>query len=72
MYSWGKLHLFSFSINRYRFTTPAKSVHWDVEWEVTDDSMLVVGIYEYGLGSWETIKADPKLALSKVIIILVM
>ena len=34
--------------------------------------MLVVGIYEYGLGSWETIKADPKLALSKVIIILVM
>ena len=43
---------------------PAKSVHWGVPWDVPDDSMLLVGIFEYGLGSWEAIKADQSLSLS--------
>ena len=43
---------------------PAKSVHWGVPWDVPDDSMLLVGIFEYGLGSWEAIKADESLSLS--------
>lgn len=43
---------------------PAKSVHWGVTWDVPDDSMLLVGIFEYGLGSWEAIKADESLSLS--------
>ena len=52
--------------SRYRFTIPAKSVHWDIEWDVKDDSMLLVGCYEHGLGSWDAIKDDPNLSLSKV------
>ena len=49
---------------RFRLTAPAKSVHWGVPWDVPDDSMLLVGIFEYGLGSWEAIKADQSLSLS--------
>lgn len=49
---------------RFRLTAPAKSVHWGVPWDVPDDSMLLVGIFEYGLGSWEAIKADQSLELS--------
>ncbi len=52
--------------SRYRFTIPAKSVHWDIEWDVKDDSMLLVGCYEHGLGSWDAIKDDLNLSLSKV------
>lgn len=55
------LHFYLF---RFRLTAPAKSVHWGVPWDVPDDSMLLVGIYEYGLGSWEAIKADQSLSLS--------
>ena len=43
---------------------PAKSVHWGVMWDAPDDSMLLVGIYEYGMGSWEAIKMDTTLGLS--------
>ena len=50
--------------SRFRLTAPAKSVHWGVPWDVPDDSMLLVGIFEYGLGSWEAIKADQSLLLS--------
>ena len=53
-----------FYLFRFRLTAPAKSVHWGVPWDVPDDSMLLVGIYEYGLGSWEAIKADQSLLLS--------
>ena len=49
---------------RFRLMTPVKNVHWGVQWDVPDDSMLLVGIFEYGLGSWEAIKADPTLQLS--------
>lgn len=28
--------------------------------------MLLVGCYEHGLGSWDAIKDDPNLSLSKV------
>lgn len=53
---------------KFRLTAPAKSVHWGVPWDVPDDSMLLVGIYEYGLGSWEAIKADQSLSLSSKIL----
>lgn len=63
-----KLQCWSISILcwpfRFRLTAPAKSVHWGVQWDVPDDSMLLVGIFEYGLGSWEAIKADQSLELS--------
>lgn len=36
-------------------TRPA---NFDVEWTVADDSKLLAGIYQYGMGSWEAIKMD--------------
>ncbi|CAG4978576.1 unnamed protein product [Parnassius apollo] len=36
-------------------TRPA---NFDVEWGVGDDSKLLAGIYQYGMGSWEAIKMD--------------
>lgn len=56
--------IISFFRFRFRLMTPVKNVHWGVQWDVPDDSMLLVGIFEYGLGSWEAIKADPTLQLS--------
>ena len=38
---------------------------WDCPWGVEDDSKLLVGIYEYGMGSWEQIQSDPSLKLQK-------
>lgn len=45
------------SIYNYYFhrTRPA---NFDVEWGVADDSKLLAGIYQYGMGSWEAIKMD--------------
>ncbi len=40
-----------------------KLVHWDCPWDTEEDSNLLKGIYEYGMGSWESIKMDPDLSL---------
>lgn len=37
---------------------------WDVNWTIEDDSKLLAGIYEYGVGSWESIKMDPSYSLA--------
>lgn len=49
--------------SRYQLTCYVKKVHWDCPWEVSDDSNLLKGIYEYGMGSWEAIKMDTDLKL---------
>uniref|UniRef100_A0AAR2IYI5 DNA helicase n=1 Tax=Pygocentrus nattereri TaxID=42514 RepID=A0AAR2IYI5_PYGNA len=51
---------------RKRYTLPchAKAAHFDIEWGKEDDSSLLIGIYEYGYGSWEMIKMDPDLNLT--------
>lgn len=49
--------------SRYQLPFKAKAVHWDCIWDVEEDSNLLKGIYEYGLGSWEAIKMDPSLQL---------
>ncbi|XP_013134989.1 PREDICTED: chromodomain-helicase-DNA-binding protein 1 isoform X3 [Papilio polytes] len=36
-------------------TRPA---NFDIDWTVGDDSKLLAGIYQYGMGSWEAIKMD--------------
>jgi hypothetical protein len=41
---------------------------WDVTWTIEDDSRLLVGIYEYGVGSWESIKMDPSHGLADKIL----
>lgn len=45
-----------------------KSANFDFEWDITDDSKLLIGIYLYGLNSWEAIKIDTALGLSDKIL----
>lgn len=45
-----------------------KSANFDFDWDITDDSKLLIGIYLYGLGSWEAIKIDTALGLSDKIL----
>ena len=45
-----------------------KPAHFDVEWNATEDSKLLMGIYQYGMGSWEQIKMDPSLGISDKIL----
>ena len=55
-------------LNRFRLVTkvPLKQVTWaGVKWSSVDDSKLLVGVYQYGLGNWECIKDDPNIGLSK-------
>lgn len=40
-----------------------KFAHFDVDWDIEDDSKLLRGIYQYGMGSWEAIKMDPTLSI---------
>ncbi|KAG2466975.1 CHD1 protein, partial [Polypterus senegalus] len=49
---------------RYKIPCHSKAAHFDVEWGKEDDSNLLIGIYEYGYGSWEMIKMDPDLNLT--------
>uniref|UniRef100_A0A2C9JCR5 Uncharacterized protein n=2 Tax=Biomphalaria glabrata TaxID=6526 RepID=A0A2C9JCR5_BIOGL len=49
---------------KWRLSQPVKKVHWDCFWNIDDDSALLKGIYEYGIGSWEAIKMDESLGLS--------
>uniref|UniRef100_A0A1I8PFM6 Chromodomain-helicase-DNA-binding protein 1 n=1 Tax=Stomoxys calcitrans TaxID=35570 RepID=A0A1I8PFM6_STOCA len=46
-------------------TRPA---NFDVEWGVIEDSKLLCGIYQYGIGSWEQMKMDPSLNLTEKIL----
>lgn len=41
-----------------------KKAHWDCFWNIDDDSALLKGVYEYGMGNWEAIKMDGSLGLS--------
>lgn len=45
-----------------------KSANFDFDWDMTDDSKLLIGIYFYGLGSWEAMKIDTALGLSDKIL----
>lgn len=46
-------------------TRPA---NFDLEWSADDDSKLLCGIYQYGIGSWEAMKMDPSLNLGDKIL----
>uniref|UniRef100_A0A8D8QZD2 Chromodomain-helicase-DNA-binding protein 1 n=1 Tax=Cacopsylla melanoneura TaxID=428564 RepID=A0A8D8QZD2_9HEMI len=45
-----------------------KAANFDVDWEIQEDSKLLLGIYQYGLGSWEAMKMDPSLGISDKIL----
>ncbi|XP_045216418.2 chromodomain-helicase-DNA-binding protein 1-like isoform X4 [Mercenaria mercenaria] len=48
---------------KFRIDFHAKMVHWDCSWDVEEDSNLLKGIYDYGMGNWEQIKMDQELGL---------
>lgn len=50
------------------FLDRTKLANYDVEWGQKEDSALLRGIYQYGLGSWEAIKMDPSLGISENIL----
>uniref|UniRef100_A0A8C6IZD7 DNA helicase n=1 Tax=Melopsittacus undulatus TaxID=13146 RepID=A0A8C6IZD7_MELUD len=53
---------------RYVIPCHTKAAHFDINWGKEDDSNLLIGIYEYGYGSWEMIKMDPDLSLTQKIL----
>lgn len=55
---------------RRKWTLDAKTkpANFDVEWDALEDSRLLQGIYQYGLGSWEQIKMDPSLGIGDKIL----
>ncbi|KAL2297163.1 hypothetical protein Nmel_015222 [Mimus melanotis] len=53
---------------RYVIPCHTKAAHFDIDWGKEDDSNLLIGIYEYGYGSWEMIKMDPDLSLTQKIL----
>lgn len=55
-------------LHRYMIPCHSKAAHFDIEWGKEDDSSLLIGIYEYGYGSWEMIKMDPDLNLTHKVI----
>jgi len=48
---------------KWRLDQTVKKVHWDCFWNIDDDSSLLKGVYEYGMGSYEAIKMDQNLGL---------
>ncbi|XP_066591256.1 chromodomain-helicase-DNA-binding protein 1 isoform X2 [Prorops nasuta] len=42
-----------------------KPANFDFEWTIEDDSKLLKGIYQHGMGSWEAITMDPNFKLSE-------
>ncbi|XP_075449617.1 chromodomain-helicase-DNA-binding protein 1 isoform X2 [Ascaphus truei] len=55
---------------RKKYVVPChtKAAHFDIDWIKENDSNLLIGIYEYGYGSWEMIKMDPDLNLTQKIL----
>ncbi|CAG0882725.1 unnamed protein product [Darwinula stevensoni] len=45
-----------------------KPAQFDCDWTIQDDSALLRGVYEYGMGAWEQIKMDPILGLTDKIL----
>ncbi|XP_028678827.2 chromodomain-helicase-DNA-binding protein 2 isoform X1 [Erpetoichthys calabaricus] len=52
----------------FQLNCHVKVSHFDVEWDVEDDSNLLLGIYEHGYSNWDLIKADPDLKLTNKIL----
>ncbi|TFK73925.1 hypothetical protein BDN72DRAFT_760977 [Pluteus cervinus] len=51
----------------YKWSIPVENIrptlNWSGRWGPQDDSMLLVGAFQYGFGNWETMAKDPKLGL---------
>lgn len=54
-----------FHLARFQLTCRVKTPHFDVDWDIHDDTQLLLGIYEHGYANWDLIKTDPDLKLSE-------
>ncbi|XP_052863952.1 chromodomain-helicase-DNA-binding protein 1 [Anopheles cruzii] len=54
--------------SRWQLSFKTRPPNFDVEWSGEDDSRLLRGIYQYGIGSWDAMKMDPSLGLSDKIL----
>lgn len=54
---------------KWVFDARTKPAHFDVDWSIKEDSKLLQGIYQYGMGSWEQIKLDPNLGIGDKILL---
>uniref|UniRef100_A0A8C1SQR3 Chromodomain helicase DNA binding protein 2 n=1 Tax=Cyprinus carpio TaxID=7962 RepID=A0A8C1SQR3_CYPCA len=55
--------------NKFQLTCRVKTPHFDVDWDIHDDTQLLLGIYEHGYANWDLIKTDPDLKLSEKILL---
>ncbi|XP_076847370.1 chromodomain-helicase-DNA-binding protein 2 isoform X2 [Brachyhypopomus gauderio] len=54
--------------SKFQLTCHVKMPHFDVDWDIHDDTQLLLGIYEHGYGNWDLLKTDPDLKLSDKIL----
>ncbi|XP_014289519.1 chromodomain-helicase-DNA-binding protein 1 [Halyomorpha halys] len=54
--------------NKWVLDVRVKPANFDCDWDVNDDSALLRGVYQYGMGSWEAIKMDPSIGISDKIL----
>ncbi|KAJ8334039.1 hypothetical protein SKAU_G00413580 [Synaphobranchus kaupii] len=54
--------------SKFQLTCRVKMPHFDVDWEVEDDTQLLLGVYEHGYANWDLIKTDPDLKLGDKIL----
>ncbi|XP_070132816.1 chromodomain-helicase-DNA-binding protein 1 isoform X1 [Drosophila bipectinata] len=53
----------------WTFNIKTRAPVFDVEWGAEEDTKLLCGIYQYGIGSWEQMKLDPALKLTDKILL---
>ncbi|XP_032571740.1 chromodomain-helicase-DNA-binding protein 1 isoform X1 [Drosophila sechellia] len=54
---------------QWSFNIKTRAPVFDVEWGIEEDTKLLCGIYQYGIGSWEQMKLDPTLKLTDKILL---
>ncbi|XP_055385541.1 chromodomain-helicase-DNA-binding protein 1 [Condylostylus longicornis] len=55
--------------NRWILDLHTRPANFDVDWGAEEDSKLLSGIFQYGMGSWEAIKVDASLSLGEKILL---
>ncbi|CAK1540056.1 unnamed protein product [Leptosia nina] len=53
---------------KWQLDFKTRPANFDVDWGVEDDSKLLAGIYQYGMGSWEAIKMDSSFGIGDKIL----
>ncbi|XP_014204371.1 chromodomain-helicase-DNA-binding protein 1 isoform X2 [Copidosoma floridanum] len=53
----------------WQLDAKVKPANFECEWTLEDDTMLLKGIYQHGMGSWEAIKMDESLKLGDKILL---